>query len=526
MKKIECRKFTFWIFLLVNAFYTYQACVDEKIAFWAFSTFAAILAFCVAYSEVFDITIRGNVLEKEIDVYVFSAIFMWIGYQYLSEEEVLTESLSFLIMNGKLLMWVYMIVAVDIFLLIWVSKSALLNIHIRLFAKILSVQFLLNNGVTNSKQWINAMFFLAFVYYFIELKRFFVLSDLTGKDEIASKELANMELMYCMLGILIELMSFLDREALQNLALHPIQTMNIPIWLIGMLGVVAVLRIREDKKNLYEHCLVGDILLFIVYYICIQMQYIEDEAIGLVGFVIACLIIDRVIKKIYTVASWKSLWKIILSFIISIPIMLIIAQSFAKFNYMVMLVVAISYIIFEVGEKEKGNTVFCCRIFCIISFPILILIAARSSYIQYMYILLMVCTAVIAFFFIKVKQLGVDTDRRENCWKEASSKKKLIYAICVIIPLAIAFKISILEKDYLHIEYATQKVASTKKSNTIGRIYGLDKIHDLQIAWDDQEPKKIEKEYFNVKVKGKVLTVTVKDKENKEHMYKHYYHFY
>ncbi len=525
MKKIECRKFTFWIFLLVNAFYTYQACVDEKIAFLAFSTFAAILAFCVAYSETLNLTIRGNAVEKEIDVYVFNAIFMWIGYQYLSEEEVLTESLSFLLMTTELLMWIYIIVGVDI-LLIWISKNALINIHIRLFAKILSVQIFLNNGLTNSKQWINAMFFLAFVYYFIELKRFFVLSDLTGKDEIASKELANMELMYCILGILIELMSFLDREALQNLALHPIQTMNIPIWLIGMLGAVVVLRITVDKDNLYEYCLVGDILLFIVYYACIQMQYIEDEAMGLVGFVIACLIIDRVIKKIYTVVSWESLWKIILSFIISIPIMLIITQSFAKFNYMVMLVVAILYIIFEVGEKKKGNTAFCCRIFCIISFPILILIAVRSSYIQYMYILLMVCTAVIAFFFIKVKQLGVDTDRRENCWKEASSKKKFIYAICVIIPLVMAFKISILEKDYLHIEYATQKVASTKKSNTIGRIYGLEEIRDLQIAWDDQEPKKIEKEYFNVKVKGKVLTVTVKDKENKEHIYKHYYHFY
>lgn len=525
LEKTECRKFTFWIFLLVTIFYTYQACINEKIAFLAFSAFAAILAFCIAYSEVFDITIRGNVLEKEIDVYVFSAIFMWIGYQYLSEEEVLTESLSFLVMNGKLLMWIYVIVGVDI-LLIWISKNALINIHIRLFAKILSVQFLLNNGVTNSKQWINAMFFLAFVYYFIELKRFFVLSDLTGKDEISSKELANMEVFYCMLGILIELMSFLNREALQNLALHPIQTINIPIWLLCMIGAVVVLRIRADENNLYEYCLTGDVLLFIVYYACIQMQYIEDEAMGLVGFVIACLIIDRVIKKIYTVVLWESLWKIVLSFIVSIPIMLIVSQSFAKFNYMIMLVVAISYIIFEVGEKEKGNTAFCCRIFCIISFPILVLIAVRSSYIQYMYLLLMVCTAAIAFFFIKVKQLGVDIDSRENCWKEISSKKKIIYGICMIIPLAMAFKISVLEKDYLHIEYATQKVESTKKSNTIGRIYGLEEIRDLQIAWDDQEPKEIEKEYFNVKVKGKVLTVTVKDEENKEHIYKHYYHFY
>ena len=123
------------------------------------------------------------------------------------------------------------------------------------------------------------MFFLAFVYYFIELKRFFVLSDLTGKDEISSKELTNMEVFYCMLGILIELMSFLNREALQSLALHPIQTINIPIWLICMLGAVVVLRITADENNLYEYCLTGDVLLFIVYYACIQMQYIEDEAI-------------------------------------------------------------------------------------------------------------------------------------------------------------------------------------------------------------------------------------------------------
>lgn len=524
-QKTECRQFTFWMFCLIVIFYSYQAYVNSKIAFLAFAIFAVFFAYCVVYPDTFNITIRGNIVEKEIDMYIFGAIFLWIGYQYLSGEGVLSESLSDLLMNPELSIWIYLVVGIAI-LSNWISKNALINIHIRLIAKILSVQFFINNGVTNSKDWINAMFFLAFVYYFIELKRFLFLSDLVEEDKILSKELGKMEVFYCMLGLLIELLSFLDREALHNLTLHPIQTINIPIWFLGILGSIVVLRIVLDKNNIYQYCLVGDILLFIVYCSLIQMQYLEDETIGLVGFIISCLIIDRVIKKIYVLISWKNLWGIVLAYIVSVPVMIIISQSFAKFNYMVMVIVAIVYTVFEAGEKGKENTVFCCRLFCIMSFAILLSIATRSSYIQFSYILMMICTVIIIILFVKIKAFDMDIDNKKNWWKEITSRKPVTYIIFILIPLAMAFKISVFEKDYLHIEYATQKIESTKKSNTIGRIYGLDGVHDLQIAWDDQEPQKIKKKHFNVKVKGKVLTVTVKDAQDKEHIYKHYYYFY
>lgn len=509
MEKRNCRKIVLGLYVLFVLYYLIQGIIDEKYLFVMTATVGLIVMLYKYWNQSAVIEDRAF-LETENDTYIIWGIIMWVSYNYLYKIEMLSAVTDYLMFA----FWIVLLLLANILIDRLKQTPLIFSIHIKAIIAVLLVQTLQNGSGNMNNILVFGYFTIIGITYAIALKRVLIRDNKKTEDRLESLYRGSI---VCLASYFVVAIS--DMEAARMLIYRPLEVVQFNWFFIVLLIWISAAKISvvKDQGRWMYFSQAGQILCVVLNLVMVKQEKIMFTLIGLI---ISCLLAEWLVNWMINSKYIKEDYNIVIIYLLYLPMMFIINDTFAKQRSDMMLVLMLSILVLAIVKRQKVHESDQSMMMFFLFLSYFIMLASKDSFLNINTLILLAVTAIIVTCYLKVSAF------KKLKWIEDPSydiHRKILNCILILLPLLVTVKNIQKDNTYLYLEFMGEYQSLSIGNTITGGIYG-DEFSSVVLDWGNGIGEKCnDSSLIQTTIKSNCLIVTATDSEGNEHVYKKYY---